>query len=254
MAIIAVFNQRAGVGKTTTALNLLAAIGQGGQRPWGIDLDHQAHLSRTFGAFSEDAGESMLAFFCDAVPLTHVAHITRSGVVVCPAHPGLAGIDARLGKGFAAVTRLRRAIREPGTATGPVIIDCPTSFGSLALNAVFAAHVVLVPVTCDPAAVQGALAIDRALTALERVVKEPLQRKYVLTQFDPNTPDSGTAERALAAGVRRDDILATCIRSSPAIGESAALGRDVITHAPESTGAQDYQSLREELAGLGILA
>ncbi|MEP7209069.1 MAG: ParA family protein [Casimicrobiaceae bacterium] len=254
MATIAVFNQRAGVGKTTTALNLLAAIGQRGQRPWGIDLDPQAHLSRTFGAYSETTDESMHAFFTGDVPLTHVAHITRSSVVVCPAHPELADLDVRLGKGLSVVTRLRRALRQPGTATGPVIIDCPASFGCLALNAVFAADLVLVPVSCDPAAVAGALAIDRALNALEKAVKEPLRRKYVLTRFEPTHDSSRAAEQSLAAQVRAEDLLETCIRTSVAISESAAAGRDVFRHAPESSGAQDYQDLRLELDELGAFA
>ncbi len=252
MAIIAVFNQRAGVGKTTTALNLLAAIGQRGHRPWGMDLDAQAHLSRTFGAFTEDAGETMHAFFCEQAPLTDVAHITRSGVVVCPAHPDLADLDRRLGKNFAAVTRLRRAIRRPGVATGPVIIDCPASFGCLALNAVFAADLVLVPVGCDPSAVAGAVALDRALNILQRAIKEPLRRKYVLTQVDVHNPGRA-AERLLREGVGAADVLETCIRKSSEIGESAALGRDLFRHAPKSAGAQDYQALRSELTELGAL-
>ena len=107
MTVIAVFNQKGGVGKTTTALNLLAAIARRGQRPLGVDLDPQAHLSHVFGAHPKLADDSVYSFFVRQRPLADIARITKSGVVLCPAHLELSKLDSILGKGVNVVTRLR---------------------------------------------------------------------------------------------------------------------------------------------------
>ena len=109
MTIIAVFNQKGGVGKTTTALNLLAAIAQRGNRPTGIDLDPQGHLSHIFGAPAKHVYDSVYSFFVQQRPLADIACITKSGVVLVPSHMELSKLDAILGKGINIVTRLRPA-------------------------------------------------------------------------------------------------------------------------------------------------
>lgn len=249
MPTIAVFNQRIGVGKTTTALNLLAAIAQRGERPWGIDLHPDAELSRTFGVDGHGRQESMSAFFTNEAPLTHVAHVTKSGIVLCPGHAELRELDRSLGKSFAAVTRLRRGVREPGTATGPVIIDCPATLGSLTLNAIFASDLVLVPV-CDDDAVQAAIAVDRALNALSRAVRRPLARRYVLTRCGDGVAQ--VVDR-LGRAVNAADILPTRIAERAELAESPAYGLDVFRHAPDSPGAQHYQALLDDLVSAGKL-
>jgi chromosome partitioning protein len=138
MTVIAVFNQKGGVGKTTTALNLLAAIARRGQRPLGIDLDPQAHLSHVFGGHPKLADDSVYSFFVHQRPLSDIARITKSGVALCPAHLELSKLDSLLGKGVNVVTRLRHALRQPGFAPGPVVIDCSPLLNVLSLNAVFA--------------------------------------------------------------------------------------------------------------------
>ena len=98
VTILAVFNQKGGVGKTTTALNLLAAIAHSGKRPVGIDLDPQGHLSHVFGTEPRNADNTMYGFFMRQRPLAEIAHVSKSGVVVCPAHMELAKLDALLGE------------------------------------------------------------------------------------------------------------------------------------------------------------
>ena len=90
VSIIAVFNQKGGVGKTTTALNLLAAVAQRKQRPLAIDLDPQCYLSKIFGVHPKTADDSIYSFFVRQRPLDDIAQITRSGVILCPAHLDLA--------------------------------------------------------------------------------------------------------------------------------------------------------------------
>ncbi|HEX5863358.1 MAG TPA: AAA family ATPase, partial [Casimicrobiaceae bacterium] len=156
MTVIAVLNQKGGVGKTTTALNLLAGIAQRGQRPLGIDLDPQAHLSGIFDTHPRLADDSVYAFFVRQRPLADLAQITASGVVLCPAHLELTKLDTLLGKGVNVVTRLRVALRqEAAQVPGPVVIDCCPLLGVLSLNAIFACDLLLVPVSADYLALQG---------------------------------------------------------------------------------------------------
>ena len=254
MTVIAVFNQKGGVGKTTTALNLLAAIARRGQRPLGIDLDPQAHLSHVFGAHPKLADDSVYSFFVRQRPLSDIAQITKSGVVLCPAHLELSKLDSILGKSVNVVTRLRHALREPGLAPGPVVIDCSPLLNVLSLNAVFACDLLLVPVSCDYLALRGACEVERALNALEPVFKRRLPRRYVLTRYDVRRKMSGEVVDRLAASLRIDEICVTRIRESVKLAESPAVELDVFRHAPDSRGARDYQALTDELVSAGFVA
>jgi len=138
MAIIAVFNQKGGVGKTTTALNLLAAFARSGRRPTGIDLDPQAHLSRVLGVEPRHGEDTLYGFFVQQRPLDDLAVITKSGLGLVPAHLELAKVDSMLGKGVNVVTRLRQALRVCHVITRPVVIDCCPLLNALSLNALFA--------------------------------------------------------------------------------------------------------------------
>ncbi len=253
MAIIAVFNQKGGVGKTTTALNLLAAIGQRGERPVGIDLDPQAHLSHVFGAQAKLADDSIYSFFTRARPLADLARITRSGVVVCPAHLDLAKLDAMLGKSVNIVTRLRQALQAPDTVPGPVVIDTCPLFNVLSLNALFACDVVVVPVSCDFLSLRGAREVERALNALEPVFRQRLPRRYLLTRYDERRRMSADVIEQMQATLRPEEICVTRIRECEALAESPALELDVFRHAPDSEGAADYRALLDELVGAGLV-
>jgi chromosome partitioning protein len=253
MSIIAVFNQKGGVGKTTTALNLIAAIAQRGTRPLGIDLDPQAHLSHILGVEPRSPDETMVGFFVRQRPLEEIARVAPSGVMLCPAHLDLAKIDALLGKGVNIVTRLRLALRAPAMPAMPVVIDCCPLLNALSLNAVFACDLLLVPVSADYLALQGAKEVERALNALEPVFKRRLPRRYVLTRYDLRRRMSAEIDATLRATFRPDEVCATRIRENAKLAESPAVGLDVFRHAPQSRGAHDYEALAAELAAHGFV-
>ncbi len=253
VAIVAVFNQKGGVGKTTTALNLIAAIGQRKQRPLAVDLDPQCHLTHVFGVVPRSADDSIYSFFMRQRDLDEVAQITRSGAILLPAHLELAKLDSLLGKGVNVVTRLRHALRQPSAAPGPVVIDCCPLLNVLSLNAIFAADLLLVPVAADFLSLQGAVQVERALNALEPVFKHRLPRRYVLTRYDNRRRMTAAVEERMAAALRADEICVTRIRENVKLAESPAVGLDIFRHAPGSRGAYDYAALYDELLGAGLL-
>jgi chromosome partitioning protein len=253
MAIIAVFNQKGGVGKTTTALNLLAAIAQRAARPLGIDLDPQGHLSSIFGVQPRLADDTVYSFFIRQRPLPEIAQFTRSGVILCPSHMELAKLDTLLGKGVNVVNRLRLALRNPAMPVGPVVLDCCPLLNVLSLNAVFAADLVLVPVSADFLSLKGAEQVERALNALEPVFKKRLPRRYLLTRYDERRRMSAAVVERMAQGLRADEVCVTRIRENVRLAESPAVGLDIFRHAPTSRGAHDYAALYEELVSAGFM-
>jgi chromosome partitioning protein len=253
MATIAVFNQKGGVGKTTTALNLLAAVAQRKQRPLGIDLDPQGHLSGIFGVKATLADESVYSFFARERPLPDIACISKSGVVMVPSHLELSKLDALLGKSINVLVKLRTALQAPDALTGPVVIDCCPLLNVLSLNAVFAADLVIIPVSADYLSLQSAAQVERALNALEPVFKRRLPRRYVLTRFDSRRRMSAAVVARMAQSLRPDEICVTRIRENVNLAESPAVGLDIFRHAPGSRGARDYADLYNELMGAGLL-
>ncbi len=253
MAIVAVFNQKGGVGKTTTALNLLAAMALRKQRPLAIDLDPQCHLSQIFGIAPRSADDSVYSFFLRQRPLDDLAQITKSGVILLPAHLELAKLDTLLGKGVNVVTRLRLALHRHDATPGPVVIDCCPLLNVLSLNAIFAADLVLVPVSADFLSLRGAEQVERALNALEPVFKRRLPRRYVLTRYDQRRRMSEAVAARMGEVLRPDEICVTRIRENVRLAESPALELDIFRHAPGSRGAHDYAELYDELLGSGLL-
>jgi chromosome partitioning protein len=251
--IIAVFNLKGGVGKTTTALNLLAAIAQRGQRPLGIDLDPQAHLSHILGVEPRNADDTMFAFFMRQRPLDEIAAISPSGVMLCPAHLDLAKIDALLGKGVNIVTRLRLALRDAKMPSMPVVIDCGPLLNALSLNAVFACDLVLVPVSADYLSLQGAKEVERALNALEPVFRRRLPRRYLLTRYDLRRKMSTAIDATMRETFRPEEVAQTRIRENAKLAESPSIRLDIFRHAPSSRGAHDYEALAGELAAHGFV-
>jgi len=253
MSVIAVFNQKGGVGKTTTALNLLAAFARHGRRATGIDLDPQGHLSRVLDVQPRSADDTLYGFFLHQRPLAEIAQITRSGVALVPSHLELAKLDSLLGKGVNVVTRLRAALRDRDALIHPVVIDCCPLLNALSLNAVFAADLLLVPVSADYLSFESAKQVERALDALEPVFRQRLPRRYLLTRYDGRRKMSEAVAERLAATFRAEEICVTRIRETVKLAESPALGLDIFRAAPESRGARDYAALAEELAGAGFV-
>jgi chromosome partitioning protein len=254
MPRITVFNQKGGVGKTTTALNLAAALARAGEAPLVIDLDPQAHLSGLSGLDVAASDASIYAFFRDNKALTDLVRRTERNWSLIPAHLELAKVDTQFGKNPNVLNRLKIAlVRENLNGVRPVIIDCCPLLGVLSLSAIFAADKVLVPVSADYLAVRGANQVERALNALGPVLKKRIERRYVITRFDARRNMSWEIDKAFRARFGAD-VCETRIAESVSIAESPFAETDVFNHAPDSRGALDYQALYEELKASDFLS
>jgi chromosome partitioning protein len=253
MAKIAVFNQKGGVGKTTTSLNLTAALARRGYNPLSIDLDPQAHLSYVCGSTVGNADDSVFGFYQNAKPLTQLIRPALGGWLMIPAHVELSKVDTQFGKGPNILNRLNIGIVRENLNTGrPIVLDCCPMLGVLSLSAIFASDRVLVPVSADYLAVQGVHQVEKTFRALEHVLKKRLLRRYVITRFDGRRKMSHEIFEELKARYG-DEVCDTRISENVSVAESPASKKDVFAHSPDSRGAQDYEALLNELVDSGFI-
>ena len=247
---LTVFNQKGGVGKTTTVLNLGAALALRGVLPLLVDLDAQSHLSSILNP-AASGGDSLFAYYNSGKPLREIARPVRFGGELLPGHSELIKVDALFGRGPDILNRLKQGLDAEGIGKRPVLIDCCPMLGVLSLSGVFASERVLIPISADYLALKGALALDRTLTALEHVLKRRVERRFVLTRFDGRRRMSHDIAGQVEArfGV---ELCRTRIAETVGIAESPAFGKDIFSHAPGSRGAHDYASLLEELLSSGF--
>jgi chromosome partitioning protein len=256
--VMAVANQKGGVGKTTTAVNLAASLAQGGLRVLVVDLDPQGNASTALAVDHHRGTLSTYDALVEGRPLVDVVAASPEieGLFVVPSTIDLAGAEIELVSMVAREGRLRRAIHAHPWVFGEaedrfdfVLVDCPPSLGLLTLNALVAADEVLIPIQAEYYALEG---LGQLLETVE-MVKAHLNpdldvSTIVLTMYDART--------RLAAGVAdevrahfADRVLRTAIPRSVRISEAPSYGQTVMTYDPGSPGALSYFEAARELAG-----
>ena len=262
--ILSVANQKGGVGKTTTSVNIAAALSYGGLQVLVIDLDPQGNASTAFGVEHHSGVRGTYEVVVDQVPLAEVVMSTPiPNLWCCPATLDLAGAETELVSAVAREQRLRKAIEvylpAHEAANGRldyVIIDCPPSLGLLTINALTAAAELLLPIQCEFYALEGVSQLVRIVDLVKRELNPQLAiGSVLLTMFDSRTRLSG----AVADDVRAHfgtQVLEAVIPRSVRVSEAPSFGQTVVQYDPGSSGAQAYvaaaRQLAERAAGNGM--
>ena len=244
MRVIAVINQKGGVGKTTTTLNLAHALSRQGKKVTVIDLDPQSNLTMGLGVTEQNVpgiGEVLI----NGEKILNVIQEVRENLQLIPAGSRLAEFEYLPGgaaKGF----MLQKVISSHFTEDDFVMIDCPPSSGILGMNALLAVDEVLIPVSGDFFALQGLSRMMNIFEYIETTLKRETKKRIVLTRFQ--------TRRKLAHDVRDkivnyfpSQVLNTPIRENVSLAESPGFGKTIFDYRAKSAGAKDYLSLADDL-------
>jgi chromosome partitioning protein len=245
MRKIAIANQKGGTGKTTTAVNLAAALVRRSRRVLLLDLDPQGNASTYLGCPTD--GREMLKSLGDQTGFRELIRQTPFGVDVIPTGEWLAGVDKVLAAEVGAEFVLRDALEAlPAEQWDFLIIDCPPSLGLLSVSALVAADEVLVPVHTEAMPLEGVAQFLRTLKRVQERLNPSLRIAGILASKTDSTKLSKSVEDAMRSSLG-DNVFRTVVRKNVKVAESYSHKRPVTHYAPKSPGSADFDALATEL-------
>ncbi len=247
--IYTLVNQKGGVGKTTTAINLAAFLAKMGQQVLVVDLDPQANATASLGVDKRTVqGSTYDALLNGDAPASFVLFNERLQLSILPSSPALAGAEVELVEEDGREFRLRNAIKSLDGKYDYILIDCPPSLGLLTVNGLIAARDgVLVPVQCEYLALEGLGQLTQTIQRVQSSLFPKLKvRGVILTMFDPRTNLSSDVVKEVNnhfPGLVFKSVVPRSIR----LAEAPSYGLPISAYAPSSVGAHAYEALAKEL-------
>jgi chromosome partitioning protein len=246
--VYAFANQKGGVGKTTTAVNLGAYLAVNDRRVLLVDLDPQANATSSLGVDRRNVEASIYDALIDDAPLAGVITLTqRIRLDLAPSAPALSGAEVELVPLPDREKRLKQALESVSANYDYIFIDCPPSLGLLTLNALVAAHGVIVPVQCEYLALEGLTRLMQTIALVRKSLNPRLTvRGMVMTMFDGRARLS----QQVVDEVRKhfpDRVFRTVVPRSVRLSEAPSYGEPIVSYSPMSPGSVAYAALADEL-------
>lgn len=247
MKILAITNQKGGVGKTTTAVNLAAGLAAQGSRVLLIDLDPQGNATTGCGITKKEALPTVYQLLLGIAGLREVCLKTDFGFDVLPANRELAGAEVELIEIERREYRLRDALASSHASYDFVLIDCPPALNMLTVNGLVAADAVLIPMQCEYYALEGLSDLVETLRKVRAHLNSRLEIEGLLrTMYNPQS----TLTQQVSAELERhfgDKVYHTIVPRNVRLAEAPSYGKPVMAFDKNSKGAQSYMNLAEEI-------
>ena len=245
---IVIANQKGGVGKTTTAVNLSACLAVAERRTLLIDLDPQANASSGLGVTLGNEGQSVYEVLMGEIPLEEAVIETELACLqLVPSHVKLIGAEVELVGGEDREKRLQQVLSKVSDGYEYIIIDCPPSLGLLTLNALTAAGSIIIPIQCEYYALEGLGQLLNTIRLVQKHLNPDLQIEGVLlTMYDARVRLSKQVADE-ARSFFRERVCETVIKRNIRLSEAPSFGKPIILYDAQSVGAENYLSLAEEV-------
>jgi chromosome partitioning protein len=250
--IISIVNQKGGVGKTTTAINLGTALAEAGKMVLLVDTDPQANATSGVGVEVDKIEASLYDLYLGRKDILEVLYPTSvENLHILPCSPDLAGAEAELMNEDGRENKLKNILAAVQDGYDFVFIDCPPSLGLLTLNALVASSRVLVPVQCEYFALEGLTRLMQSLEIIKREINPALEIEgIILTMHDPRTALSRQVVEEARTHLG-EKVFQTVIPRNVRISEAPSYGQPISVYAEKSKGAEAYNNLAKELIAHG---
>lgn len=251
-SVFAVVNQKGGVGKTTTAVNVAACLAALGERALLVDTDPQGNATSGVGVVKSELEVCMYDVLINEVPIERVILPTETpGLDLVPAKLDLAGADIELMSTMSRETKLKQALERVADRYEFVIIDCPPSLGLLTVNVLTAAQYVILPIQCEYYALEGISQLLKTVELVNQHLNPGLEiAKVLLTMFDYRT----NLSQQVVDEVRRffgDRVSPVLVPRNVRLSEAPSHGKPILSYDPKSKGSEAYMKFAAEVASFG---